>query len=142
MFFLRLGTFPLVPPGPPPWIISKWSATHLRSLAFTSRLPAVVFHHRVSPVTSLDRVFDASLAAETCLEFPILANLIQDSIRQAKAETSLVLRARSQAWLRYWRSLAWWQGPRCNGPSTPLGRFLNRSSPGRTGSNFHRGEQR
>ena len=34
-----------------------------------------------------------------------------------------MLRARSQAWLRYWRSLAWWQGPRCYSPSTPLGRF-------------------
>src|SRR6266852_412690 len=64
-------------------------------------------------LTSLDRIFDASLAPETCLEFPVFANLIQDSIRQAKAETSLVLRARSQAWPRYWRSLAWWQGPRC-----------------------------
>src|ERR1700676_5053870 len=61
-------------------------------------------------VTSLHRVFDASLAPETCLEFPVFANLIQDSIRQTKAETSLVLCARSQAWLRYWRSLAWWQG--------------------------------
>jgi hypothetical protein len=36
-------------------------------------------------VTSLNRGFDASLAPETCLEFPILANLLQDSIRQAKA---------------------------------------------------------
>src|SRR3954451_10315366 len=27
------------------------------------------------------------------------------------AEPPLVLCARSQAWLRYWRSLAWWQGP-------------------------------
>src|SRR5919206_5059611 len=26
------------------------------------------------------------------------------------AEPPLVLCARSQAWLRYWRSLAWWQG--------------------------------
>src|SRR3989454_3160463 len=77
-----------------------------------------------------------SLAPETCLELSAFAILIQDSIRQAKAENSLVLRARPQAWPRYWRSLAWWQGPRCNGPLTPLGRFLNRSSPGRTGSQF------
>jgi transposase len=45
-----------------------------------------------------------------------------------------VPRARIKAWLRYWRSLAWWQGPRCNGPLTALERFLNLSSPGRTGS--------
>src|SRR2546428_1312203 len=77
-----------------------------------------------------------SLAPETCLELSAYANLIQDSIRQAKAENPLVLRARPQAWPRYWRSLAWWQGPRCNGPLTPLGRFLNRSSPGRTESQF------
>jgi len=30
-------------------------------------------------------------------------------------------RAKMQAWPRYWRSLAWWQGPRSNGPLTPLG---------------------
>src|SRR3989454_1575327 len=77
-----------------------------------------------------------SLAPETCLELSAYANLIQDSIRQAKAENPLVLRARPQAWPRYWRSLAWWQGPRCNGPLTPLGRFLNRSSRGRTESQF------
>ena len=28
----------------------------------------------------------------------------------AKAERVMVLRARVTAWLRYWRSLAWWQG--------------------------------
>ena len=67
---------------------------------------------------------------------PRFANLILDSVRQAKAENSLVLRARTKAWPRYWRSLAWWQGPCCNGPLTPLGRFLNRSSPGRTESQF------
>src|SRR6266852_4073943 len=83
-----------------------------------------------------------SLAPETCLELSAYANLIQDSIRQAKAENPLVLRARPQAWPRYWRSLAWWQGPRCNGPLTPLGRFLNRSSPGRTRSQFSTEENR
>src|SRR5258706_3773101 len=48
----------------------------------------------------------------------------------------MALRARRLAWLRYWRSLVWWQGPCCNGPLTPLGSFLNRSSPGRTESLF------
>ncbi len=43
---------------------------------------------------SLNCVFDASLVPETCLEFPAFANLIQDSIRQAKAEIRLALRAR------------------------------------------------
>jgi hypothetical protein len=36
-------------------------------------------------VTSLDRIFDASLAPETCLEFSVFVNLIKDSVRQAKA---------------------------------------------------------
>src|SRR6201998_1215659 len=48
----------------------------------------------------------------------------------------MVLRARREAWLRYWRSLVWWQGAGSNGPSTPLESFLNRSSPGRTESEF------
>src|SRR5258706_3215515 len=48
----------------------------------------------------------------------------------------MALRARRLAWLGYWRSLVWWQGPRCNGPLTPLESFLNRSSPGRTESLF------
>jgi hypothetical protein len=38
-------------------------------------------------LTSFDCIFDASLAPETCLEFPVFAILIQDSVRQAKAET-------------------------------------------------------
>jgi hypothetical protein len=37
-------------------------------------------------VTSLDGVFDASLAPETCLELLVFAILIQDSVGQAKAE--------------------------------------------------------
>src|ERR1700693_4034130 len=48
----------------------------------------------------------------------------------------MALRARRLAWLRYWRSVVWWQGPSCNGLLTPLESFLNRSSPGRTGSSF------
>src|SRR5499427_3338827 len=46
----------------------------------------------------------------------------------------MALRARRLAWLRYWRSLVWWQGPR--GPLTPLESFLNHSSPGRSESLF------
>ena len=42
-------------------------------------------HHRKLPV-SPNRVFDASLVPETCPEFPPFASLIQDSIRQAKAD--------------------------------------------------------
>jgi len=34
-------------------------------------------------------VFDASLVPETCLEFPSFANLMQDSIRKAKADMRL-----------------------------------------------------
>jgi len=37
-------------------------------------------------VKSLDCIFDASLAPETCLKLPVFTNLIQDSVRQAKAE--------------------------------------------------------
>ena len=35
---------------------------------------------------------------------------MKDRVRQAKAHEILVLSARIRAWLRYWRSLAWWQG--------------------------------
>src|SRR5438034_7699548 len=35
---------------------------------------------------------------------------MKDRVRQAKAYEILVLSARIRAWLRYWRSLAWWQG--------------------------------
>ena len=61
-------------------------------------------------LVSLNCVFDASLVPETCLEPLSLPVCCLDSIRQAKADPPLVLCARSQAWLRYWRSLAWWQG--------------------------------
>jgi len=37
-------------------------------------------------------------------------NLIADRVRRAKADFQLVPCARIKAWLRYWRSLAWWQG--------------------------------
>src|SRR5438067_13476287 len=35
---------------------------------------------------------------------------MKDRVRQAKAHEILVLSARIRAWLRYWRSRAWWQG--------------------------------
>jgi hypothetical protein len=36
------------------------------------------------------------------------------------------------AWLRYWRSLAWWRlAVEVGGGSTPLERFINPSQPGR-----------
>jgi hypothetical protein len=43
---------------------------------------------------SANCVLDASLVPETCLEFPPFANLMQGSIRQAKADMRLALRAR------------------------------------------------
>ena len=50
-----------------------------------------------------------SLVPETCHNLRTLANLVADQVRQAKADFPLVLRARIKAWLRYWRSLVWWQ---------------------------------
>jgi len=48
---------------------------------------------------------------KTCLELLQFAILIWDQIRQAKADFLLVLLVPGlRAWLRYWRSLAWWQG--------------------------------
>ncbi len=79
-------------------------------------------------------VFDASLMPETCLESPSFANLMQDSIHQAKADMRLALRARRLASVRYWRSLVWWKDLVVTAPATPLESFLNRSSPGQTGS--------
>jgi len=68
--------------------------------------------------------------AKTCLELLRFAILIWDQIRQAKADCLLVLLVPGlRAWLRYWRSLAWWQGRSLRTRSlTPLERFLNLSS--------------
>jgi hypothetical protein len=57
------------------------------------------------------RLGRVSLVPETCLQLCIVCILIEGLARQAKAEFSMVLRARWRAWLRYWRSLAWWQAP-------------------------------
>src|SRR5438876_8386950 len=55
------------------------------------------------------RLRAGSLVPETCHKLRTFANLVADPVRQAKADFPLVLRARIKAWLRYWRSLAWWQ---------------------------------
>jgi len=39
-----------------------------------------------------------SLAPETCRKFPLFVNLFEDQVGQAKAERTLVLRARVTAW--------------------------------------------
>ena len=63
-----------------------------------------------------------SLVPKTCLELPLFAILIWDQIRQAKADFLLVLlMPELKAWLRYWRSLAWWQGRSCRLPFDPVG---------------------
>jgi|SRR5271165_265296 len=36
----------------------------------------------------------------------------------------MALRARCEAWLRYWRSLVWWQGSGCSRSFDPVGEFL------------------
>jgi len=66
----------------------------------------------------------------------MFANLVEDQVRQAKAERIMVLRARVKAWLRYRRSPGWWQVPSMRWSFDPLERFLNLSSPGRTRSYF------
>ena len=53
--------------------------------------------------------FGPSLAPETWIELEAFEILVQDEVRQAKAERALVLRVRLTAWLRCWRSLAWWR---------------------------------
>jgi hypothetical protein len=59
---------------------------------------------------------------KTCLELPLFAILIWDQIRQAKADFQLVLLVPElKAWLRYWRSLAWWQGRSLRPPFDPVG---------------------
>src|SRR5216684_3824621 len=63
-----------------------------------------------------------SLVPKTCLELPLFAILIWDQIRQAKADFQLVLLVPGlRAWLRYWRSLAWWQGGSLRPPFDPVG---------------------
>jgi hypothetical protein len=52
-----------------------------------------------------------SLVPRTCLKLRLFAILISDQIRQAQADFQMVLLLPGlKAWLRYWRSLAWWQG--------------------------------
>ncbi len=59
---------------------------------------------------------------KTCLELLLFAILIWDQIRQAKADFLLVLLVPGlKAWLRYWRSLAWWQGRSLRTPFDPVG---------------------
>ncbi len=53
-----------------------------------------------------------------------MENLIADPVRQAKADLPLVPRARLKAWLRYWRSLAWWQGLSMLRPFDPVGEIF------------------
>ena len=72
--------------------------------------------------TAMNRAFrPRSLAPETCFDVATFANLVQDRVRQAKAERVMVLRARVTAWLRYWRSLAWWQEPSMQRFFDPVG---------------------
>jgi hypothetical protein len=49
---------------------------------------------------------------------------IEDPAGQAKAAYPLVLRARWRAWLRYWRSLAWWQAPSLRWLFDPVGEIF------------------
>src|SRR5438876_10180924 len=62
----------------------------------------------------------------------MFANLVEDQVRQAKAERVMVLRARVRAWLRYRRSLAWWQVPSMRWSFDPVGEI---SKPIVTGPN-------
>jgi hypothetical protein len=58
----------------------------------------------------------------TGLEFRLFAILISDQVRQAKAAIQMVLVVPGlRAWLRYWRSLAWWQGRSLRPPFDPVG---------------------
>jgi hypothetical protein len=54
----------------------------------------------------------------------MFANLVEDRVRQAKAERIMVLRARVRAWLRYRRSLAWWQAPSLGWRFDPVGEIF------------------
>ena len=66
-----------------------------------------------------------SLVPKTCLELLLFAILIWDQIRQAKADFLLVLLVPGlRAWLRYWRSLAWWQGLSMLRPFDPVGEIF------------------
>jgi len=90
---------------------------------------------------------------KTCLELLLFAILIWDQIRQAKADfLGVLLVPGLRAWLRYWRSLAGWQGrslrtlfdpvgeipqPIVSGPNRIL-IFLLRRPPRRAGKQLWR----
>ena len=66
-----------------------------------------------------------SLVPRTCLKLRLFAILISDQIRQAQADFQMVLLLPGlKAWLRYWRSLAWWQGPTKPWPFDPVGEIF------------------
>src|SRR5262244_3681096 len=65
-----------------------------------------------------------SLVPETCRQVFPYANLAEDRVRQAKADFPLVLLARIKAWLRYWRSLVWWQIPSMRLGFDPVGEIF------------------
>src|SRR6266478_1638016 len=94
--------------------------------------------HLVSP----NCVFDASLVPETCPEFSAFAILIRDSIRQAKADIRHGASCPTVSMAPVLAITSLVARTLLCGPLTPLESFLNRSSPGRTGSSFSTEEDR
>src|ERR1019366_3383976 len=63
-----------------------------------------------------------SLVPKTFLECLRFCKTTSDQIRQAKADLLIgASHARMKAWLRYWRSLAWWQGRLIRASFDPVG---------------------
>jgi hypothetical protein len=81
----------------------------------------------------------ASLAPETCLDQSSFATLIRDPIRQAIAETFIGAVCPKVSMAPVLAITGMVAGTAIVSPSTPLGRFLNRSSPGRIPSPVSQG---
>lgn len=71
---------------------------------------------------------------ETCLDQSDFAILIRDPIRQAIAETFIGAACPQVSMAPVLAITSMVAGTQIVSPSTPLGRFLNRSSPGRISS--------
>ena len=110
-------------------MVNTTVALHLTSAQ--ARFPAPNLFYK-----SIDHAYGEVAGARNLTSFRYLCQVGSGSCSAAKADFPLVLLARIKAWLRYWRSLVWWQIPSIRRDLTPLGRFSNLSSPGRTDRKF------
>jgi hypothetical protein len=78
----------------------------------------------MSSVKAVDHAYGQVAGARNLLPFRYLWQAGSRSCSAAKADFPLVLLARIKAWLRYWRSLVWWQIPSIRLGFDPVGEIF------------------